>query len=44
MPINVGLIIGITGLPTDGEKLEKYLEEKTPAKAISYEVNAKYGA
>jgi hypothetical protein len=43
VPITVDLIAGITGLPTDGEKLEKYLEEKTRAKAISDEIKAKYG-
>jgi hypothetical protein len=42
--ITVELIVGITGLPTDGEKSEKYLEEKTRAKAISDEIMDNYGA
>jgi hypothetical protein len=29
VPINVDLIATITGLPTDGEKPEQYLEDKT---------------
>jgi hypothetical protein len=41
--ITVDLIAGIIGLPTDGEKLEKYLEDKTRAKDISDEIKAKYG-
>jgi hypothetical protein len=44
VPITVDLIAGITGIPTDGEKLKQYLEEKTRAKAISDEIKAKYGA
>jgi hypothetical protein len=36
------LIATITGLPIDRENLEKYLEDKTKAKAISDEVKAKY--
>jgi hypothetical protein len=43
MPINVDLITTITGLPTDGEKPEKYLEDKTKEKSISDEIKAKYG-
>jgi hypothetical protein len=43
MPITVDLIVGITGLPIDGENPEQYLGEKTRAKAISYEIKAKYG-
>jgi hypothetical protein len=43
VPITVDLITGITGLPTDGEKPEQYLEDKTRAKAISDEIKAKYG-
>jgi hypothetical protein len=31
------------GLPIDGENLEQYLEDKTRAKAILYEIKAKYG-
>jgi hypothetical protein len=41
--INVDLIATITGLPTDGEKPEKYLEEKTKEKSVSDEIKAKYG-
>jgi hypothetical protein len=43
VPINVDLIATIIGLPTDGEKLEQYLEDKTKAKSISDEIKAKYG-
>jgi hypothetical protein len=43
MPINVDLIATITGLPMDGEKPEKYLEDKTKEKAISDEIKEKYG-
>jgi hypothetical protein len=43
VPITMELIAGITGIPMDGEKLEQYLEEKTRAKAISYEIKVKYG-
>jgi hypothetical protein len=43
VPINVDLIATITGLPTDGEKPEKYLEDKTKEKAISDEIKEKYG-
>jgi hypothetical protein len=42
--ITVDLNAGITWLPTDGEKPEQYLEDKTRAKAISDEIKAKYGA
>jgi hypothetical protein len=35
VPINVDLIAEITGLPTDGEKPEQYLEDKTKEKSIS---------
>jgi hypothetical protein len=44
VPITVDLIARNTGLCTDGEKSEKYLEDKTRAKAISDEIKAKYGA
>jgi hypothetical protein len=43
VPINVDLIATITGLPTDGEKPEQYLEDKTKEKAISDEIKEKYG-
>jgi hypothetical protein len=43
VPINVDLISTITRLPTDGEKPEQYMEDKTKAKAISDEIKAKYG-
>jgi hypothetical protein len=43
VPINVDLITEITGLPTDGEKPEQYLEDKTQEKAISDEIKVKYG-
>jgi hypothetical protein len=43
VPIIVDLIETTTGLPTDGEKTEQYLEDKTRAKAISYKIKAKYG-
>jgi hypothetical protein len=44
VPINVELIKKITWLPTDGEKPEQYLEDKTREKAISDEIKAKYRA
>ena len=44
VPITVDLITGITWIPTDGENLKQYLEEKTRAKAILDEIKAKYGA
>jgi hypothetical protein len=43
MPINVDLIVAINGLPTYGGNPEKYLEDKTKAKAISDEIKEKYG-
>jgi hypothetical protein len=43
VPIIVDLIATIMGLPIEGEKLEKYLEDKTRARAISDEIKAKYG-
>jgi len=43
VPINVDLITTNIGLPMDGEKLDKYLEEKTKAKQISDEIKVKYG-
>jgi hypothetical protein len=43
VPISVDLIATITGLPTDGEKPEQYLEDKTKEKAISNEIKVKYG-
>jgi hypothetical protein len=42
IPINVDLIVAIKGLPMDGEKLEKYLEEKMKEKSISDEIKEKY--
>jgi hypothetical protein len=36
--INIDLIATITGLPTDGEKPEQYLEDKTKVKSISDEI------
>jgi hypothetical protein len=41
--INVDLIADITRLPTNGEKPEQYLEDKTREKSISDEIKAKYG-
>jgi hypothetical protein len=43
VPINVDCIAAITGLPMDGEKPEKYLENKTKENAISNEIKEKYG-
>jgi hypothetical protein len=43
VPINIDLIAMITGLPTDGEKSEQYLEDKTKEKSISDEIKEKYG-
>jgi hypothetical protein len=43
MPINVYLIATIIGFPKDGEKQEKYLEDKTKEKAIFDEIKEKYG-
>ena len=42
VPINVDLIVDITRLPTDGEKSEQYLDDKTREKAISDEIKVKY--
>jgi hypothetical protein len=41
--IDVDLIAEITGLPTDGEKPEQYLDDKTKEKAIEDEIKSKYG-
>jgi hypothetical protein len=43
MPVNVDLIATITGLPTNGEKPEQYLEDKNKAKSILDEIKDKYG-
>jgi hypothetical protein len=43
VPITVDLIAEITRLPIDGENPKRYLEDNTRAKAISYEIKAKYG-
>jgi hypothetical protein len=43
MPITVDLIVGITGLPTDGENPEQHLEDKTRDNAILDEIKDKYG-
>jgi hypothetical protein len=43
VPIIMDLIAAIMGILTDGEKTEKYLEDKTRAKSISDEIKAKYG-
>jgi hypothetical protein len=43
IPINVYLIVAITGLPTDREKPKQYLEDKMKVKAISDEIKEKYG-
>jgi hypothetical protein len=43
MSINVDLIAIITWLPTNGEKREQYLEDKTKEKSISDELKDKYG-
>jgi hypothetical protein len=43
IPINVDLIVEVTGLPKDGEKPEKYLEDKTKEKSILDEIKEKYG-
>jgi hypothetical protein len=43
VPINFDLITEIIGLPTDGEKSEQYLEDKTKEKSISDEIKVKYG-
>jgi hypothetical protein len=42
VPINVNLISKLTGLPIDGVKIEKYLDEKTKEKAITEEVKEKF--
>jgi hypothetical protein len=44
VPIIVDLIAGIPGLPTNGEKLEQYLEDKTRIEAILDDIKDKYGA
>jgi hypothetical protein len=41
--IDVDLIVEITGLPTDGEKPEQYLDDKTKEKSIADEIKNKYG-
>jgi hypothetical protein len=41
--INVDLVTEITGLPTDEEKPDQYLEENTKVKTISDEIKTKYG-
>jgi hypothetical protein len=41
--INFYLIAQITGLPTDGEKPEKYLKDETKEKSMFDEIKAKYG-
>jgi hypothetical protein len=41
--IDVDLIAEITGLPTDGEKPEQYLDEKTKEKALAEEMKKTYG-
>jgi hypothetical protein len=43
VPINVDIIATITGIPTDGENIEQYLEDKIKAKSISDEIKPKYG-
>jgi hypothetical protein len=43
VPINFDLIVDITGIPIDGEKPKKYLEEKAREKSISNEIKEKYG-
>jgi len=41
--INVYLIAKITGFPTDGEKPEQYLDDKTKEKSLPEEMKNKYG-
>ena len=41
--IDVDLTIEITGLPTNGEKPEKYLDEKTKEKTLAEEMKKTYG-
>jgi hypothetical protein len=36
--INFDLITTITGLPTDGEKLEQYMDDKTKENALAEEL------
>jgi hypothetical protein len=43
IPINVDLIVPITGISIDGEKPKKCLEDKKKTKAISNEIKEKYG-
>jgi len=38
VPINVDLITAIIGIPTDGEKIEHYLKDKTKENSISDEI------
>jgi hypothetical protein len=41
--IDVDLIAKITGLPTDGEKPEQYLDDKTKEKTLAEEMKKTYG-
>jgi hypothetical protein len=41
--IGVDLIEKITGLPIDGEKPEKYLDDKTKEKTLAKEMKNAYG-
>jgi hypothetical protein len=40
--IDVDLIVEITGLPTNGEKPDKYLDDKTKEKSMENEIKNKY--
>ena len=41
--IDIDLTIEITGLPTNGDKPEKYLDEKTKEKTLAEEMKKTYG-
>jgi hypothetical protein len=41
--IDVDIIVEIIGLPTNGEKPEKYLDDKTKEKSMAEEIKKKYG-
>jgi hypothetical protein len=42
LSINFDLIAAIIGLPTEGEKLEQYLDDKTKENALAEEMKKTY--
>ena len=41
--IDINLIVEISGLPTNGENPEQYLDDKTKEKSLPEEMKNKYG-